>query len=167
MGKNNQGINFKNLFITVILLFAVFSLGFSVSYFISLMQDTQNQNNLLLTTNAPSDFISEDKITVYPDKVIIQIDNASLSSYAPTGSMRPLFDSGANGIRIIPKSPDNIHIGDIISFGRDSGLIVHRVVEKGTDEQGVYFITKGDNNQIQDGKVRFSEIRYLTVGVLY
>ncbi len=46
-------------------------------------------------------------------------------------------------------------------------LIVHRVVDKGVDSDGVYFITKGDNNNYSDGKVRFEEIEYITIGILY
>ncbi len=46
-------------------------------------------------------------------------------------------------------------------------LIIHRVVEIGEDEQGTYFITKGDNNFFSDGKVRFGQIKYVTIGVIY
>ena len=46
-------------------------------------------------------------------------------------------------------------------------LIVHRVVEKGIDEQGVYFITKGDNNNIDDCKIRFKDIDTVLIAVIY
>ena len=79
--------------------------------------------------------------------------------------MKPLLDEGSNGIRIVPSSEDEINIGDIITFKQNidenNYLIVHRVIEKGEDLQGTYFITKGDNNSLNDGKVRFSEIKYL------
>ena len=116
---------------------------------------------------APFDFIDERDISIYHDRIVIFIDDASLSRYAPTGSMLPIFDQGANGIRIAPDSEDDIHVGDIISYERVGRLIVHRVVEKGLDEEGVYFITKGDNNEISDGKVRFNSIKYVTVGILW
>lgn len=119
------------------------------------------------SASAPSDFIKEKNIEIYSDRIIIKITNASLSEYAPTGSMRPLFDTGANGIRIVPNSPDEITLGDIITFEKGNTLIVHRVVEKGEDAIGVYFITKGDNNLISDGKVRFEDIKYKTIGILY
>jgi signal peptidase I len=117
--------------------------------------------------SAPSDIVKDDKIKVYPDRVVIYLENPSLSSYAPTGSMIPVFDSGANGIRIKPKSEKEINLGDIISFKSSQGLIVHRVIEKGEDELGVYFVTKGDNSPVSDGKIRFSDIEYLTIGVIY
>ncbi|VVB78466.1 Uncharacterised protein [uncultured archaeon] len=117
--------------------------------------------------HAPSDFIHENQVEVYPDKIIINVDGASISRYAPTGSMKPTLDENSNGIRIIPKSEKDIHLGDIITFEQDNSLIIHRVIEIGNDQNGTYFITKGDNNSINDGKIRFKNIRYLTVGILW
>ena len=117
--------------------------------------------------SAPYDFIKENQIEVYPDKIIIKIENASIGRYAPTGSMVPVLDSFSNGIRIVPKSNEEVHVGDIITFNKEDKLIIHRVVEKGMDREGVYFITKGDNNDLNDGKVRFKDISYITVGVIW
>jgi hypothetical protein len=115
---------------------------------------------------APGDWINLEQIEVNDDSIVIKIPNASLSSYAPTGSMKPVFDAGANGIRIIPASSNQINIGDIVTYGDEN--IVHRVVEKGQDENGAWFLTKGDNNNVDDGdKIRFSDIKYVTIGVLY
>jgi len=119
------------------------------------------------SNKAPFDFIKENQIQILDDKIVIYIDGASLSRYAPTGSMRPVLDEGANGIRIAPNSEQDIHIGDIITFKKGSHLIVHRVVDKGNDEAGVYFITKGDNNKTADGKVRFEDIKYITIGIIW
>jgi len=116
---------------------------------------------------SPSNWLNKENIMVYNDKIVIYVDNASLSSYQPTGSMRPLLDSGANGIRIKPESVQEINNGDIISFRKNGMLIVHRVVDKGVDSEGIYFITKGDNNNYSDGKVRFEDIEYITIGILY
>jgi len=117
--------------------------------------------------SAPSDFVDEEQIDVYDDKIVINIGGVSLSRYAPTGSMRPVLDYGSTGIRIVPEGESDINKGDIITFRDDSLLIVHRVVEKGIDSEGVYFITKGDNNSVSDGKIRFEDIEYLTVGVIW
>ena len=118
--------------------------------------------------NAPSDKINQNSIEVYEDKVVIKIGNASLSKYAGTQSMVPVFDKGANGIRIIPENEKCIELGDIVTYESDNGdLIVHRVIEIGEDEQGTYFVVKGDNNLFSDGKIRFSQIRYITIGILY
>lgn len=119
------------------------------------------------SVNAPHDFISEDQIKVYDDKIILEIENYSLSKYSFTKSMLPIFDSGANGVGIKPKSPEDLNVGDIITFRQDGNLIVHRIIEKGIDEQGWYFITKGDNNNLDDGKIRFHEVDSVLVALIY
>jgi len=115
----------------------------------------------------PSNFINREDILVYEDKIIINIEDASISKYASTGSMEPLLDENSNGIRIIPLSEEDISIGDIITFEKNGDFIVHRVINIGIDEKGTYFITKGDNNSTSDGKIRFEDIRYLTIGILW
>jgi hypothetical protein len=158
----------------IALAFALIAIGFfTACLFNALPSNIEHPSSLftsMFTSNqphAPSDFIKEDNILVYKDKIVIDVDNASLSKYASTGSMLPVFDTGANGIRVKVNSPDEIKLGDIISYERNGGLIVHRVIEIGTDSQGLYFVTKGDNNAISDGKVRFSEIKYITIGIIY
>jgi len=155
----------------ILVVLAIFLIGFFTSSLLGLSLSESLEHPFSsfssIEAKAPSDFISENNIDVYSDRVVIRMDNASLSEYASTGSMRPLFDKGANGIRIAPKSEEEINVGDIITFNKNEVLIVHRVIEKGRDAQGIYFITKGDNNNLSDGKVRFSDIRYLTIGILY
>ena len=117
--------------------------------------------------SAPHDFVKENQIQVFDDKLVINIPNASISEYAPTGSMKPTLDEHSNGIRIVPKYENEIHIGDIITFEEDGDLIVHRVIDIGEDSNGKYFITKGDNNPVADGKIRFKDIKYITIGVIW
>ena len=81
--------------------------------------------------------------------------------------MLPVLNEHSNGIRIVPESPDQINIGDIITFQQDKELVVHRVIDKGNDDEGVYFITKGDNNNVTDGRVRFEDVRYVTIGIIW
>ncbi len=116
---------------------------------------------------APGDWIKESQIHVYENIVVIDIEKASLSRYAPTGSMLPVLDKDSNGIRIVPENEEQIEIGDIITFEQDNQLIVHRVIEIGTDNEGTYFITKGDNNNVIDGKVRFRDIKYVTIAIIW
>ena len=118
------------------------------------------------TLSAPGDHITRNDISLTGNEIIIQVSNASISKYAATGSMKPVFDENANGIRIVPQNPSELKIGDIISYGEQN--IVHRIIEIGEDENGTYYLTQGDNNQVSDGvKIRFSDIKYLTIGVLY
>jgi hypothetical protein len=119
---------------------------------------------------SPSDIIPEEKIHVYRDKIIIEVDDPEWAKFADTKSMDPVFDKGANALQIVPKSHDQIKTGDIISFTTDyqSGVVIHRVIEIGTDEEGWYAITKGDNNPYKDpGKVRFKDIKKLLFGIIY
>lgn len=119
------------------------------------------------SANAPSDWVKEENIRVYGDKIILNVKGASISSYADTGSMKPLLDENSNGIRIVPENAGQIKIGDIVSYEKDGSLIVHRVIEKGQDDKGFWFVTKGDNNDSADGKIYFSDIKYVTIGVLW
>ncbi len=117
--------------------------------------------------NSFSDFLSRDDILVYDDYVILKISGATISTYAPSGSMAPLLSSKANGIRIVPKEADKINVGDIVSYEFEDKLIVHRVIEKGTDDDGIYYVVKGDSNSTSDGKIRFEDIKYVTVAVVW
>ncbi len=70
---------------------------FLLGFFVALLVNPYISSNLEhpLTSlavgeaSAPSDFVKEGNIEVYRDKVILRIENVSLSSYAATGSMRP------------------------------------------------------------------------------
>jgi len=145
-------------FVSCILLFYMFSIS-GVEKPIKVSFNNEN------SAEAPGDWIKLNQIELTENSIIINIDGASLSSYAPTGSMKPLLDEYSNGIRIVPTSPDQIKVGDIVTYGKEK--IVHRVIEKGEDEKGVYFITQGDNNEFSDGKIRFEDIKYVTIGILY
>jgi len=119
---------------------------------------------------SPSDWIKEDQIKVYNDRVIIDLKDAEWASFTNTNSMDPVLDEKANAIEIIPKSVDDIHVGDIISYNSNyvDGTIIHRVIKIGSDEKGWYCIVKGDNNQSPDpGKIRFNQIKRILVGIIY
>ena len=119
---------------------------------------------------SPSDHILENDVHVFSDRVVLDVDSPFWASFTDTNSMDPVIDAGANSVEASPKSPDEIAVGDIISFrtGLASGTIIHRVIEKGEDDEGAYFITKGDNNPLQDpGKVRFEDIKGVVVAVIY
>jgi signal peptidase I len=61
-------------------------------------------------------------------------------------------------------------VGDIISFWSATieTTVIHRIVEVGKDNQGVYFVTKGDNNLYKDPeKVRFEQVKGVVVGIIY
>jgi len=120
--------------------------------------------------SSPADHIKESDIEVYKDKVILNIDNPQWARFTDTNSMDPVLDQGSNAIEIIPQSPEDISVGDIVSYENtiSGGTIIHRVTDIGTDTQGWYAITKGDNNPSPDPvKIRFNEIRRLVVAIIY
>ncbi|MFH1439630.1 MAG: hypothetical protein ABIG89_03625 [Candidatus Woesearchaeota archaeon] len=136
--------------------------------------------------NSPGDRIKEEQIHVYDDKIVIDLQDATWSSFVDTNSMDPIFDKGTNGIEVMPKTPYDIKVGDVISYeyvDKKTGevsIIAHRVVEIGYDSEckdksnkqdcseGIYYIAKGDNNIIKDPyKVRFEQVRGVLVGLIY
>ena len=140
------------MFFQALMYFLIFALGFlSCMFFIYLMSSSEIGRNFEFNLSqkdveAPGDWIELSQIIVDDEKIVINIENASLSSYAPTGSMKPLLDEGANGIRVVPENSEQVNIGDIVTYSDEK--IVHRVIEKGEDKEGVWFITQGDNNTI-------------------
>ncbi len=119
---------------------------------------------------SPYNHVSERQITVEGDKVVISLEGEQVgwSRYTDSNSMDQTLDEGHNGIEITPKTPSQIHPGDIVAFRYDGNLVVHRVVEVGTDEAGWYARTKGDNNRQADpSKRRFEDIERLTVGIIF
>ncbi len=120
----------------------------------------------------PSPFtrIGEEQIKVYSDRVVIYLKNPEWATFTNTNSMDPVLDDGAYAIQVVPKSEDEIHVGDIVSYNSSlvDGIIIHRVISIGNDEKGTYYIVKGDNNPSPDPeRVRFSQITRLVVVVVY
>jgi len=118
--------------------------------------------------HSPSDWLKEQPIQVYKNRVVLQVEDASWARFTDTNSMDPFIDAEANAIEILPDDADLINVGDVISYTSAYGVIIHRVVEKGVDEEGIYFIVKGDNNASEDPlKVRFEDIKGVVVAVVY
>ncbi len=120
--------------------------------------------------DSPNDWIKEEQIKVYNDRVIIEIENPEWASFTNTNSMDPVIDETAHAIQTVPKSAQDINVGDIISYKSDyaEGIIIHRVIKIGGDEDGWYCIARGDNNPTQDpGKIRFNQITRVLVAIIY
>jgi hypothetical protein len=154
------------------------------NYTIDLSQDTtqqpaQEEKNPITSLFAsdepsekasPADRIQESQIHVYNNRVVIDIKNPEWASFTDTNSMDPVFDYGSNAIETVPLSAEEIQEGDIISYNSKyaSGIIIHRVIKIGTDEDGWYAIVKGDNNKQPDpGKIRFTQIKRVLVAIIY
>jgi len=117
---------------------------------------------------SPADRISREQVKVFSDRIILNISNATWAQFLDTNSMDPVLNSGAMSIEVVPDSPSDIQVGDIISYRQDDYYIVHRVIETGYDDSGWFCRTKGDNSPWPDPQpVRFSDITGVVVGVLY
>ncbi len=126
------------------------------------------RNGIGIERVSPGDHIKEDQIKVFDDKIELNIPHAVWSRFSNTNSMDPFLDEGSNGLEIIPASEDQIQVGDIISYQLKEDVIIHRVIKIDHDENGTFYIVKGDNNPVQDpGKVRFNQIKGILIGIIY
>lgn len=119
---------------------------------------------------SPFDRVRDDQVLVYDDYVILDIQNTEWAIFTDTNSMDPVIDQGAAAIEIIPLSADELHVGDIVSYKSEfaEGIIIHRVVEIGEDDDGWYARFKGDNNaNIDPGKVRFDQVQRIVIAIIY
>ncbi len=118
---------------------------------------------------SPTDRIDETQIAVYKDKVTFFVDDPTWVGFYDTNSMDPLLDKESDAIEIMPESPLDINVGDVVSYvSNDGNSIVHRVVDIGEDSDGFYYLLKGDNNPVRDPeKVRFYQITGVVVAVFY
>ena len=119
---------------------------------------------------SPQDWIKEDQIKVFSDRVIIEIQDPEWASFTDTKSMEPVLDAHTHAIQVVPKSPDDIKVGDIVSYQSTlvDAIIIHRVIETGYDDLGWYAILKGDNLSRPDPeKVRFDNVRRILVAIIY
>lgn len=118
--------------------------------------------------SSPKDRIKERDINLYEEVVVFKVKDPILASFSNTNSMDPLIDENSNAIEIVPEREEDIQVGDIISFEYQDQIIIHRVVEKGIDDEGSFFLTKGDNNpNIDPLKVRFHQIKRVLVAIIY
>ena len=152
----------------------VFSLIITISLslaVISLSDNVSNKASDILSSpelSSPSDWIKEEQIKVYDDKVIFQVMNPTWAKFTNTNSMDPFIDESSHAIEILPEDPDLIEEGDVIAYETSFGIIIHRVIEKGKDDNGIYYVVKGDNNTLSDpSKVRFKDIKGVVVAVIY
>ncbi|MBQ0098802.1 MAG: signal peptidase I [Oscillospiraceae bacterium] len=73
-----------------------------------------------------------------------------------SGSMEPTYHVGSI-IYVIPQKPQDIKVGDPITFKVHKGVpATHRVVEINNEKQ--QFLTKGDANDASDAPVSFTKL---------
>jgi len=161
------------------LLVLVFLLGWAGNNVYSMVQsysfnvDGISQESPFIVSKeqaSPKDRIKESQIHVYDDYVVIDVSDPEWSTFTDTNSMDPFLDKGANAIHIVPQDEDELQVGDVVAYEPSftDSTVIHRIIEIGEDEDGKYFIMKGDNNsQADPGKVRFDQIRRVLVAIIY
>ncbi len=91
--------------------------------------------------------------------IIIGIILAQHMNVVVSGSMEPVFYRG--DVVVIEKTdflgineinPDNLKVGDIVIYHATwfPEPVIHRIVATGTINGTPYYVTKGDNNPVQD-----------------
>ena len=60
-----------------------------------------------------------------------------------SGSMEPKYHVGSIIYVTKVSDPDTLTVGTPVTYMREGTTITHQIVEKGTDEKGLYFVTKG------------------------
>ena len=63
-------------------------------------------------------------------------------------------------------SYDDIHVGDVITYRSNNGIISHRVVEKYQTDNYRYLVTRGDANSSTDGPIEYGKVTGKVVGVV-
>lgn len=53
--------------------------------------------------------------------------------------------------KLTDEEKNNLKVGDVIAFNMDDRVVVHRIIKKYSTSSGVFYNTKGDNNNSADG----------------
>lgn len=70
-------------------------------------------------------------------------------SVIATGSMKPMIKPG--DMVLIKKIKGNeVKVGDVIQFKKDNIYIFHRIIDTKQEKSQIKYITKGDNNSVED-----------------
>jgi signal peptidase len=85
--------------------------------------------------------------------LVLLWSNSGIFGFQPSivasGSMQPNLQVGDMAV-VVHTKPDSIQVGDIIQYRGESEPVIHRVIDKYTEGDATYFITKGDANKAQD-----------------
>jgi len=123
---------------------------------------------------SPGDWLLQENMS-YEDGVFtaraVPFSRVWLTTVADTHSMDPTIDIGHTAILgFLQGFHDRLQTGDICVYyvpEHPTGIL-HRIVEIGHDENGRYYIFKGDNNWGSDPyRLRDADVEWVLVGILY
>ncbi|MEK6943613.1 MAG: hypothetical protein AABX00_06125 [Nanoarchaeota archaeon] len=130
------------------------------------ISDAQADNDI----PSPQSRIKVEDISVYDNEIVLKVKNPQWAIFTDTNSMDPVIDSNSKAIEVVPNSPEDIHVGDIVAYRSKyvDGVVAHRVIETGYDSSGWYARLKGDNNPNADPeKVRMSQVKGIVAAIIY
>ena len=153
---------------------AVFSIGMVAALALGAMLGPAF-NNFQLSACKPPGHLSIGSVVVSADSSSVSLRTGVLGreiayfGVHDTHSMQPVIGGNSTIIEFVPQDPSDIKVCDIVGYGGpgEERWGLHRIVEIGQDEEGTYYVTKGDNNLVADGKVRFKDIHYVVLAVVY
>lgn len=153
---------------------------FSIGIFVLSLLFLPAPSNKITTQSYCPNQIKDSQILLYTDKIVINDTNLNVEngSIIEGGSMLPTIVPNKTTLLIRNiTNIDNLCVGDIIIFNNSlldckrlsvQSLILHRIISKDIDKEGIYFYTKGDNNYFEDKcKVRKDNIKFVLIGMLY
>lgn len=107
-----------------------------------------------------------DAYKVYPDNLQINYPGLKYAKVS-SDSMAPLITHDSVVFEKAPESPDDIHIGDVISFYEPSvdGIVLHMVIDIVQSDTTTHYQTKGVANAEADPwLVPYSNVKGIMVG---
>ena len=91
------------------------------------------------------------QVLIYITILVIGIIVAHQMNVVSSESMEPVLYKG--DIVVIDYNPSSVEVGDIVVYKAawyENKLVIHRVVAKQSSNDTMYYILKGDNNEVQD-----------------
>lgn len=119
---------------------------------------------------SPASHIEQNQIKVTNKNVELDLQDAKWATFKDTKSMLPVLDKDTYALQIEPTCPEEIQTGDIVSYKSNirNNIIIHRVIDKGEDDKGIYYTLQGDNNESPDPeRVRCDQIDRKVVAIIY
>lgn len=144
---------------------------------------TLQPSRFFITNSSSQRFSGGISTTLYFDEaeggyVKVNYPGKSVSIITPPtegrccGSMYPAI-SNFSTIMVVPPEKEEIMVGDVIAFRcTNTTSLLHRVISITQTEDDTFYLTKGDNNKVDDFEgfgciPTFQNISYKMVGVLY
>ena len=112
--------------------------------------------------------ISPNTFNLTEDSLTINFNNITFFNITGGSSMLPAIHNNSTQLYIILGN-NLLYIGDIVRFKYKEDIFMHhRIIDIRNDEEGIYYITRGDNNPLNDViKIRKENITHKLIGILY